>query len=136
MFGGRRRSDHPAVKNKRPETGAAVVELAFVLPILVLLLFGIVEFGRGYNAKIQLTAAVREGARAAALGKNASAVESATKAAATGLNPTKVTVTSATCTTGTADAQVTATYPFTYDIPLFGRRTSSLSATGVMRCGA
>lgn len=41
------------------------MELAFVLPILVLLLFGIIEFSITYNRAQALHAAAREGARVA-----------------------------------------------------------------------
>ena len=51
----------------RDEQGAAAVEMALVLPLLLLLLFGIIDFGRVLNAQITLTEAAREGARAAAL---------------------------------------------------------------------
>lgn len=49
----------------REERGAVAVELAFVLPILILLLFGIVEFSIAYNRTQALHAAAREGARVA-----------------------------------------------------------------------
>lgn len=49
----------------RSEDGAVAVELAFVLPILVLLLVGIVEFSITYNRVQALHAAAREGARVA-----------------------------------------------------------------------
>ena len=120
---------------RKSERGAAVVELAVVLPILVLLLFGIIEFGRGYNAKVELTAAVREGARAAALSSGDPVV--ATRDAAPGLNTSAVAVTVvAPCPpSGTGNAKVKAAYPFTYAIPFFGTRTVTVNATGVMRCG-
>jgi Flp pilus assembly protein TadG len=47
------------------DRGAAAVEFALVMPILVLLLFGIVEFARVWNVKQVLTDAAREGARIA-----------------------------------------------------------------------
>jgi hypothetical protein len=53
------------IKNQR---GQALVELAIVLPILLLLIFGITEFGRIYSSNIIINNATREGARAAALG--------------------------------------------------------------------
>lgn len=110
-----------------------------MLPLLVLFVFGVIEFGRAYNAKIELTAAVREGARAVALGQDGTA---ATKNAAAGLKTSAITVTVSppTCPTvlpaGGVNATVSASYPFTYDIPLFGEGTWTIHATGVMRCGA
>ncbi len=47
--------------------GQALVEMAFVLPILLLILMGIVEFGRIINSYLVITNAVREGARYAAI---------------------------------------------------------------------
>jgi Flp pilus assembly pilin Flp len=47
------------------EEGAAAVEFALLLPLLVLLLFGFIQFGIAFNTKIQATNAAREGARMA-----------------------------------------------------------------------
>lgn len=121
---------------RRDERGAAVVEFAIVLPILVLFIFGIVEFGRAYNARIELTSAVREGARAVALGGDA---VTATRNGAPGLSGSQITVTTTTsCPAGApagTNASVSASYPFQYVIPLFRSGTWTLKATGVMRCG-
>ncbi|MCM3484471.1 TadE/TadG family type IV pilus assembly protein [Kocuria rosea] len=51
----------------RSERGAAAVEFALVVPILLALLLGIIEFGRAYNAQISLTHAAREAARTMAI---------------------------------------------------------------------
>ncbi|MFA7297142.1 MAG: TadE/TadG family type IV pilus assembly protein [Dehalococcoidia bacterium] len=45
------------------ERGQSTVELALLLPVIVLLLFGVLEFGRVFNAWIVVTQASREGAR-------------------------------------------------------------------------
>jgi Flp pilus assembly protein TadG len=47
--------------------GQAMVEFALVLPILLVLLIGIVEFGRAWNEHQVITAAAREAARKAAI---------------------------------------------------------------------
>jgi Flp pilus assembly pilin Flp len=52
----------------RAERGAAAVEFALVLPLLVALLFGFIQFGIAFSAKIQATNAAREGARIAVVG--------------------------------------------------------------------
>jgi Flp pilus assembly protein TadG len=52
----------------RDEGGAAAVEFALLLPLIVLLLFGIIEFGLAFNTRIQATNAAREGARMAVVG--------------------------------------------------------------------
>jgi Flp pilus assembly protein TadG len=65
------RGSRPALRRGpagwRDERGAAAVEFALVLPVIILLLFGIIEFGRAWNVKQVLTDAAREGARVAAV---------------------------------------------------------------------
>ena len=55
-----------SVKNQRGQT---LVELALVLPVIILILFGILEFGRIFHSYIVITNAAREGARLGAVGK-------------------------------------------------------------------
>ncbi|QDV83381.1 TadE/TadG family type IV pilus assembly protein [Planctomycetes bacterium TBK1r] len=52
---------------RRRRKGAAAVEFALVAPFLILLVLGIIEFGRGMMVQQLLTNASREGAREAAL---------------------------------------------------------------------
>lgn len=49
---------------RRPRRGNAVLDMALVLPILLSLAFGTVEFGHFFWIKHNLQAAAREGARA------------------------------------------------------------------------
>ncbi|QEM68883.1 pilus assembly protein [Geobacter sp. FeAm09] len=51
----------------RSSRGQALVELALLLPILLLLIFGVIEFGRAFYMKNTLTNAVRHAARKAAV---------------------------------------------------------------------
>ena len=51
----------------RNDRGQALVELAFVLPILLMLVFGVIEFGRIYSAQLELNHVAREGARMGAI---------------------------------------------------------------------
>lgn len=51
----------------RDEGGQAAVEFALVLPFLLVLIVGIVEFGRAWNEHQVITDAARETARAASL---------------------------------------------------------------------
>jgi Flp pilus assembly protein TadG len=48
---------------RRREGGAAAVEMALVLPILVLLIAGIIDLGRAFMAEVVLTNGAREGTR-------------------------------------------------------------------------
>ncbi|WP_434718334.1 TadE/TadG family type IV pilus assembly protein [Paraburkholderia sp. A1BS-2L] len=54
----------PAIRLKESQKGVAAVEFAIVLPVLLLILFGIVELGIGLYDKAVITNASREGARA------------------------------------------------------------------------
>lgn len=53
------------IRSFRSTRGAAMVEFAIVLPIILLVSFAIVDFGRALYTVNNLTAAVREGARLA-----------------------------------------------------------------------
>ena len=55
------------MKSKQKERGAVAVEMAVLLPLLLLILIGTMEFGRVFNVQNSLTQAAREGARNAAI---------------------------------------------------------------------
>ena len=55
------------LRRTRREDGAALIETAFVLPIMLLVCVGILEFGRAYQTWQVVTNASREGARVAVL---------------------------------------------------------------------
>ena len=57
----------PLLKRIREDRGAAIVEVALTLPLLLLVSVGIFEFGRAYQTWQVLTNAAREGARMAVL---------------------------------------------------------------------
>jgi Flp pilus assembly protein TadG len=54
-------------RRARREEGTALIETAFVLPIMLLVCVGILEFGRAYQTWQVVTNAAREGARVAIL---------------------------------------------------------------------
>lgn len=62
------------------ERGAVAVEFAILAPVLIMLVLGIIEFGRAYNTQITLSNAAREGARVMAIDNDQlAAVAAATK---------------------------------------------------------
>jgi len=70
----------------RSERGAAMVEFAMILPLLVLLTFGIIEFGVAFNASSSVSQASRAGGRTAAIFSTDPQLEfNAAQAAATAL---------------------------------------------------
>lgn len=54
-------------RNKDGEKGQALVEFALLVPIFLLLLFAVVDFGMGFYSWITVTNAAREGARLGAV---------------------------------------------------------------------
>jgi Flp pilus assembly protein TadG len=54
----------------REESGVAIAELALVLPVVLLILFGILDFGKALNYWIDQTHLANEGARWAVVNKN------------------------------------------------------------------
>ncbi|RKO25566.1 pilus assembly protein [Pseudarthrobacter phenanthrenivorans] len=69
------------------ERGAAAVEFAIILPVLLTLVLGIMEFGRAYNTQLSLTHAAREGVRVMAISNDPVAAKAAAKNAAVSLTP-------------------------------------------------
>jgi Flp pilus assembly protein TadG len=55
------------LRNQEKRRGAAVVEFALVAPVFIMLVFGMLEFGRGVMVQQVLVNASREGARMAVL---------------------------------------------------------------------
>ena len=89
---------------ERKERGAVAIEMAILLPLLLLILIGIIEFGRVLNVQVSLTQAAREGARYAAVHYQDGAldVSGTALAAAPSLNGLGVTVSdnAASCSPG------------------------------------
>jgi len=61
----------------RKDHGASIVEFAIVVPFLLLLIFGIINFGWVFHGYITLTGAAREGARLAIVGEDTSTITDA-----------------------------------------------------------
>lgn len=78
-----------AGRRMRGDAGAAAVEFALVSVLLLMMIIGIVEFGRLYSAKLAVTHAAREGARQASVDRYD---ESYVKAQAAPLPAASVTV--------------------------------------------
>jgi Flp pilus assembly protein TadG len=106
----------------RGEKGQTMVEFALVLPILLVLMLGIAQFGITFNNYVTLTDAVRAGARKAAVSRNTSnpagACQAAVLAAGANLNQTEL-ASDLSCVSSWSigsDVTVHASYP--YDIQL------------------
>jgi len=116
-----------------------MAEMAVVAPILLLLIFGIVQFGIVFNNYVTLTDAVRAGARTAAVSRNygdrVNRTKTKVRASATNLDtsPATLGITVDSTWEPGSDVTVTATYP--YSISLLGKvvKSGSLSSTTVER---
>ncbi len=122
----------------RGQRGAAMVEMAIILPILIVLVFGIIHFGIAFNRLQGFHAAAREGARTASIPSNDfSDVKLSVDAAMVGVtddyevpppNPARC--------AGHRGEPITVIVPGEYvvTIPLLPPITVNLTGRGVFRC--
>ncbi|WP_427129825.1 TadE/TadG family type IV pilus assembly protein [Pseudarthrobacter sp. S9] len=124
----------PGSRAQGRERGAAAVEFALVVPILLSLVVGIVEFSYTYNLQISVTQAAREAARTMAIKNDQGLAQAAAVAGAPGLDPAGFTYafTPGTCVAG-SNARVQITYTANTLTGLFGTSVT-VSGTGAMRC--
>ena len=122
------------------DQGSVTVEFVLVLPVLLLILFSLIDFGRLMHAKLQLAEAAREGARAAALqtGEDATnTVDALVGGMKTNMTPYDIDICGEHPAPG-QDASVTLTYRFEFVTPLPGLGVVgdglTLTQTAVMPC--
>jgi Flp pilus assembly protein TadG len=126
----------------REERGAAVVEFVLVLPLLVMLVFGIVEFSLSYNRQQALHAAAREGGRVAALETSTqSDITAAVDNALSGVSFDSSRViqispnTSQPCLDNSgATVTVTVAASSDVDVPLWNNTSLTLTGKAAFRC--
>lgn len=130
-----------SLNRRTSDKGAVMAEFALILPVLLILTFGIIEFGRAYNTTVSLQGAAREAARALALCKTTScASESAVRTVVSRsapVSPTSVEITD--CLTArngvrSTFADVTLRTTTRLAIPFFSVPLT-LSGKASMRCG-
>lgn len=118
------------------ERGAVAVEFAILAPLLIMLLLGIMEFGRAYNVQVSLSNAAREGVRVMAISNDQTAAKTAAKNAAVSLNPqladTNFTFSPTSCTSG---AQMSVTIKYTLSTLTGIAGPFPMQGVGVMVCG-
>jgi len=84
----------PGKRRKQIRTkGQSIVEAALILPIIMLIFMGIIDFGLLFNNYMIIENASREGARYAAVGNSDSDVTAVINNATTFLDRTKLTTT-------------------------------------------
>jgi Flp pilus assembly protein TadG len=97
------------------EKGQNLVEFAMVVPIFLILVFAIVDFGMGFHAWITVTNAAREGARIGAVGADQATIEAKVESSAGSLNDENMTITVVNAQ-GTAGETVTVTVDYEYQM--------------------
>ena len=120
------------VSARAGDEGAVLVEFALVFTLFIILVFGMVDFGLGINAKTQITNAGREGARLGTVTLDPVAVEDRVRESIASLEDSLIVVTVA-CETpagtpcsgsfpagdlqnGTEGDSVVVTVDYTYDL--------------------
>jgi len=120
---------------KRQE-GAAAVEAALILPLLLLLVMGIIDMGRAFATKQEVTHAAREAVRVYVVTQDHAQAVQAFQTGTVGLTCEPPSITPAPCTVG-EEVTVTGRCDFSFVTPL-GDSLPLLRQIGskaVMRCG-
>jgi Flp pilus assembly protein TadG len=106
----------------RSEHGQTMTEFALVLPLLILVLFGIIQFGIAFNNYLAMTDAVRAGARKATVSRHkedpVDETVIAVRAAASDLKVSDLAIEVESSWEPGDQVRVTASYP--YSIRLLG----------------
>jgi Flp pilus assembly protein TadG len=117
----------------RNQRGQTMTELALVLPILVVLVLAIAQFGVAFNNYVTLTDAARAGARVGAVSRNASnpssACTSAVQNAAGSLTLSSLSVSCSSSWTIGSDVTVSASYPYSISLLGWVVKSGSLNST-------
>jgi len=94
----------------RSDRGAAIIETALAVPLVLLVGLGAVELGRAYQTSRVLTNAAREGARVAAMPNRATAVDAKVRE----YLETDGLISDATVGVNINGSEVTVSYPFQF----------------------
>jgi Flp pilus assembly protein TadG len=116
------------------QRGQAAVEFALVLPLLLLVLFAVVEFSRAYNAYNDLNQMAADGARFAAVGRFPGGAQLITDEADTNVArgaAVNLSYAGGTCTVGNS-VTVTASAPITL-AAILNVATVNLNGRATMR---
>ena len=119
------------------EQGQTATELALVLPVICVLLFGVIQFGILFNNYVTLTDAVRAGARKAAVSRQTSDPRgiciAQIKASAADLVQSKLVPDCQSTWDPASDVVVTATYPWSIKLLDWVVASGSLVSTTTER---
>lgn len=121
----------------KSEKGQSMVEFALVIPVFILLLFGILDCGRIFNAYLTIDNAAREAARAASIGKDDSTVQSiaVNRGSSIHLTASQVAISPGGEKSSGTPVTIKITYPVDFLTPVIGNIVGPLTLTNttVMR---
>jgi hypothetical protein len=118
------------------DRGVAAVEAALVLPVLLLLIMGIIDLGRAFAAKQEVTHATREAVRVYAVTHDHDQAVAAFAAGVAGLSCSTPSISPEPCSEGEQVA-VSGSCSFDFITPLGDGLPGldQIGSTAVMRCG-
>ncbi|WP_019413199.1 TadE/TadG family type IV pilus assembly protein [Paenisporosarcina sp. TG20] len=123
----------------KSQKGQTLVETALIIPILLMILFGITDFGRIFHVYLTLDHAGREAARVATVGADDSIIKLKIKDATSGLDQDKLTISitpeGKVNRLSGSDVAIELTYPVDFLTPIIGQIIGpfDLEDTTVMR---
>jgi Flp pilus assembly protein TadG len=127
--------DNSSIRSQKQQ-GQAVVEMAIILPVLMVLLLSIWQFGVVYDKWQNLNGAAREGARAAVVapsGQELSSARTAANAAVAGQLTLSSFSLNATTINGTAYYRATACSPYAVNVLGIVVKSGQLCRDATMR---
>lgn len=121
---------------RRNEKGQSLIEFALILPVLLLLVLGMLEYGWMLNAKITVTGAAREGARASSvvgIDNSGDVYDVATEAANRYMGTSVLGSDDVTVTVTSENVTVTISYEKAPLVGLYIKNAMTLTSTVTMR---
>jgi Flp pilus assembly protein TadG len=111
------------MKSLKNHKGQSLVEFAIILPLLLLLVIGIIEFGMMLNSYLAINNAAREGARAGIVGSRNDEIQNLILSTSPALDAQnlKITITPSDGSRKSGDTlTVAVTYNYYFTIPILG----------------
>jgi Flp pilus assembly protein TadG len=103
------------------ERGQTLVEFSMILPLMLVLLFALVDFGRGFHTWLVVTNAAREGARVAATQKDYATIQTRIYDSLGSLDPADLDIDPTNVQGARGEAvEIDLTYEFEYVTPIGG----------------
>lgn len=115
------------------EKGQSLVEFALILPLIVFLLLGVVDFSRIFHSYLTIDHAGREAARAASIGRDDSTIEGVAVSQGSSINLTtdqvavEPPVSPPDKRNSGTDVTITISYPVTFLTPLISNVVGPLT---------